>query len=138
MYLTRGSRLTCACCAVSPALYPKFLPRLLVVAAGVATIAPILEATVEDWDWTMNVSPRKSSRKKFRHLFFLHDIGYHLRSETWHHIFLHRRLGARDLPHRVKVKVRHDSVNHPESRRSILHTLEPLCRNRTTAAECTP
>lgn len=25
------------------------------VAAGVATIAPILEATIEDWDWTMNV-----------------------------------------------------------------------------------
>ena len=23
--------------------------------AGVATIAPILEATVKDWDWTMNV-----------------------------------------------------------------------------------
>ena len=23
--------------------------------AGVATIAPILEATVQDWDWTMNV-----------------------------------------------------------------------------------
>ena len=30
-------------------------PSRLDFPAGVATIAPILEATVEDWDWTMNV-----------------------------------------------------------------------------------
>lgn len=42
---------------------PRVVVALLCVAlccapvfpAGVATIAPILEATVEDWDWTMNV-----------------------------------------------------------------------------------
>lgn len=36
-------------------------PRPRFVAAGVATIAPILEATVEDWDWTMNVRNRRDN-----------------------------------------------------------------------------
>lgn len=35
---------------------------VFIVAAGVATIAPILEATVEDWDWTMNVSKKDETK----------------------------------------------------------------------------